>query len=111
MTSRDRVTKSWLYLYPPPISVNTTLIEVTECLEDTTADVYVKLSTSLTTIHQSDIYAPAAPLDVDQPPTKWIVIGVAVYVRAVIDNTRHGANVVSSVVKPAARSNPGLMPG
>jgi hypothetical protein len=107
-----RIIKPWLYgLYPPPISVNTALIEVAECLENTTGDINVKLSTSLTTIHESDIYTPVAPLDVNWPTTQWIVVGVAIYICSVIDNMRHGANVVSSAIKPATRSKPGLIPG
>lgn len=92
------MTKSWLYLYPPPISVNSTLIEVTECLESTTADVNIKLPTSLTTIYQSDIYSSTTPLDVDQASTEWIVVRVAVYIRPVKDNMRYGAYVVPIVV-------------
>lgn len=104
------VTKTWLYLYPPPLSVNPALIEVTEYLKSTTADVDVKLPTSLATIHQGDIYTPIPPLDVDQSATKWIVVGVSVYIRTVIDNMRHSAHVVPCVIPPAACSNPGFIP-
>lgn len=91
--------------------MNPALIEVTEYLESTTADVDVKLPTSLATIHQGDIYTLIPPLDVDQPATKWIVVGVSVYIRTVIDNMRHGTHVVPRVIPPAACSNPGVIPG
>jgi hypothetical protein len=91
--------------------VNPALIEVTELLENTTADIDVKLRTSLTSIHESDIYPSVTPLDADRPATKWIVVRVAVYIRTVKDNMRYGTDVVSPVIEPAACSQSGFKPG
>jgi hypothetical protein len=74
--------------------MHTPLIKFPKLLKSTTADINVKLLTSKAPIRNNNINAIVTTLDMELPPTKPIVVRVAVDVHAVIHNTRDGADCI-----------------